>query len=473
MDAWRSRDNSEASGSELDDKMVALNTVIEQMADFGIQIDIDENSSTTVNIPAAIATALRGIALVYESIKDCEFLQVLIKSIPVVNTIFNVVSYLPKIAKVIEKILSTFWGGTGNSDVGIVVRSAIDDALERYDDEQINTKAEACIQSFQHTQQYLRGLQSSERITESDIHALQPRNMAENKDAFICELKIRIERLFKSYDCSADKDSNTARKILTYLQLYCQLIVVKQVILFYLVCIIQRASDQLDGTIAAISNCLRSYRNDAERLLAKLANPNEMTSVVLAILDPDEMPFLHKYMSELNIYQNLDYLKTRPITMATQRYPEYDAVRLLQSRGLPTFKRYVRGKKELKASNESHFVLEKAEDGNYFSIRLDHDTRSICMHVDSSVDHWLVGIDRIPGIERIPGIKDSHTLQLWGISGAPGKDCVFKIIRLPDGSHLISPRQYPRYFLAMSRQFHKYIHGVFNDQDQRSHWEFD
>lgn len=180
----------------------------------------------------------------------------------------------------VSSLLGLFGKGPKPTPLSEVVRKQIDEALGKYRDHELTTKAKGLITALGESKAYLDGFASSgKQMNKGDVTLASTRVPVKEGGLF-------IGRLYHEIVGMLDKDNpDDAHKCLKYIELYVQIVVIRDMILTQYISM-SSASDELKGDVLGLIGMRQMMRDGAKIVLQKLYKVR-YDARILVYFDPD------------------------------------------------------------------------------------------------------------------------------------------------------------------------------------------
>ncbi|XP_052100938.1 toxin CfTX-A-like [Mytilus californianus] len=355
--------------------------------------------------------------------------------------IMSAVSVLiPKVGPIISSILTVISalisaiGGSGSqTDIGSVVKNAINEALSRFDDSNLRAEAFGTSKVFDVSLAYLDGITD---IKQHEVSALSAHVPIYSGVRFIGILQSKI------MESSTSDDKQQVKRAIEYTRLFVKLSVLRSIVMWKMYITVKQAGHSV-STAKSIQSVIKTMKLRDKNFLRFLTNPSYSRAVFFAHLNPSELPEVSKYLNKCQLaFQNLAFLGERYHSLRTQKWSRWYAYMDDDKHGSMI------GSTNL--NNQGYFYFETI----------------------SSVDNTFY-LSSAKWSEWYVYMKDNDGGTLNGWKGNPGSSGQWKIIRLYDGYYMLSPKKWLNWFIYMKDDDDGTIRGWKGNPGKQGHWRIE
>ena len=404
-------------------------------------LESDDGQSNLEKVESSLNTVADSVS----SVTSSDTQAIVVGAINIVAAGVALVPVVGSVVSALLSVISTIIGGIGGSstDIGSVVKTQIEKALNNYDDSQLRGEAYSTMLLFTNSQAYLNNKDDTTPIQKHEIAAL-----AANVPVYT-----GVEMLgllsSKVYDNAKSSDKVQVKRAIEYTKLYITLAVLRHALLLKLYSVV-RNSMHSEWTAASIYRTMMKQGELDEKFIKIVVDRQFSRAMFYSIFYPSEWPTISKFAKEKGFtFEQFKYLDNGPHTIAHDlkstmgMAEDHDGTIQLMSAN--------------SAGAKGLFYLDviSAED-NTFYLR------------SKKWPNWYV----------VMNDDDAGTCR--GLPFKPGTNGEWKLVKYPNGSCLLTTKKWPNWFLYVHKMHFDVldqdiviIRGQHNYPGKRGEWKLD
>ncbi|XP_052099326.1 toxin CfTX-A-like isoform X1 [Mytilus californianus] len=379
-----------------------------------------------------IASTIDAVGSAAPSLTSGDVAEIVSGTLDILSSITELI---PKVGPIISSIFTVISGlvssiGGGDTDIGSVVRKAIDEALRKFDDSNLRAEAYGTEKVFGDSLAYLDGITD---LQEHELSALSAHIPIYSGVKFLGIIQSKIR------DSSKSQDEQQVKRAIEYTRLFVKLTVLRSAVLWKMYITVKQAGHSV-STANSIQNVIQNMKSNDKEFLKFLTNPTYQQAIFFVHLKPSELPEVSKYLGKCELaFQNLAFLGERSRKFRTQKWPTWYAFMRNDKYGSIT------GTTNL--NNQGYFLFDTI----------------------SSVDNTFY-LRSVKWPEWYVYMRSGAAGRLNGWKGNPGSSGQWKVIRFSDGYYMLSPEKWLDWFVYMKNDPSGTVRGWKGDPGEQGHW---
>lgn len=361
----------------------------------------------------AIIESVKTISKAVKLLKDGEGVDIFCGVLIVLSGVATLNPTTGSLAASLLQLSSTVidaFCGNGNK-VGAAVMKSINQALEKFADDQLQEKSAGTENAYRTSFAFLRGIQNT--LNNDEISAVLASVPIYAGVEFLGILKCKIKKLRNS------NDKNEVSRAIEYIKMYAKLAILRKGLIQILYTRVFE-SQGCDGNIAkAISNVIDNDKKSDKTFLKFLTRPEDHSQkLLLSYFYPSTMRSVVRYLRHLGL--NSESIDTQ---YAFQFQTDHYKIGLTRSYWFNPFSYgYVASMNDMKAEYSFQLEVILEDDSLYYILSNDEPYMYIYM-------------------------ANSPSAQCYASKSQPGPEGQWKVIKFKDGGCIISSKRWPEWFL--------------------------
>lgn len=390
-----------------------------------------------------VESSLNKVADSVSSVTSSDAKEIVVGAIDIIAAGVSLIPVVGSVVSALLSVISTIIGGIGGSstDIGTIVKTQIEKALNNYDDSQLRGAAYSTMLLFSNSQAYLNNKGDKIQIQKHEIAAL-----AANVPVYTGVQMLGM-LTSKVHDNAKSSDKVQVKRAIEYTKLYVTLAVLRHALLLKLYSVV-RNSGHSDWTAASIYRTLIQQGELDEKFIKIVVDRQFSRAMFYSIFYPSEWPTISKFAREKGFkFEQFKYLDNGPHTIAHD---------LKYTMGMGSdHDGTIQGMPANSAGEQGLFYLDviSAEDNTFYIRSKKWPTWYVVMNDD-----------------------DAGTCR--GLPFKPGNNGEWKLVKYPNGSVLMTPKKWPNWFLYFERvdimdMTILLIRGQHNYPGKKGEWKLD